>query len=113
MTSNHTLDHIIGELLDDGLLFLQGQPTQFGAKGMRHTAGRKAPINAFGSIGTVESPLMERRPQLNGGQRPLVRRDAAIGKLVPSLPEIIVRAHETRSELRRTEENRVGQDWVS
>src|SRR3546814_10522620 len=43
---------------------------------------------------------MERRHQLNGGHRLLVRRAAPIGKLVPSLSEIIVLAIEPRSEIR-------------
>src|SRR3546814_4448335 len=28
MTSNYTFDHIVGDLLDDGLIFLRGQPVR-------------------------------------------------------------------------------------
>src|SRR3546814_6281721 len=51
---------------------------------MRHAAERKASIDPVSEIGTVQGPLMERRHELNGRHRLLIRGAAPVCNLVRS-----------------------------
>src|SRR3546814_13102056 len=52
MTYNYTFDHIVGDLLDDGLILLRCTPCWLGSQRMRHSAEMKDAIDPVTEIGT-------------------------------------------------------------
>src|SRR3546814_16352261 len=65
---------------------------------MRHAAERKASIDPVSEIGTVQGPLMERRHELNGRHRLLIRGAAPVCNLVPGLSKVVGLADIPRPE---------------